>query len=187
MVESQHEMSVTAFNGLLGEYVEVEEEDDRATLVWEPRSYLIEDPSGLKIHPWIEDPSMSEPTSVKSVKTGVLERRLGQASVLMSELSDIPRDLGLPTLMRQMTLSYNETPDYCGTPGGSSSSKGGTSPSCTRTSVVPLRRNPFKSSWTHTIVEPVVPAMREEPRFRGRDSFIGLRFTKSNPSSTEDA
>ena len=55
MVESQHEMSVTAFNGLLGEYVEVEEEDDRATLVWEPRSC------------WIEDPSMSEPTSVKSV------------------------------------------------------------------------------------------------------------------------
>ena len=50
MVESQHEMSVTAFNGLLGEYVEVEEEDDRATLVWEPRSC------------WIEDPSMSEPT-----------------------------------------------------------------------------------------------------------------------------
>jgi hypothetical protein len=174
MVESQHEMSVTAFNGLLGEYVEVEEEDDRATLVWEPRSC------------WIEDPSMSEPTSVKSVKTGVLERRLGQASVLMS-LSDIPRDLDLPNLMRQMTLSYNETPDYCGTPGGSSSSKGGTSPSCTRTSVVPLRRNPFKSSWTHTIVEPVVPAMREEPRFRGRDSFIGLRFTKSNPFSTEDA
>jgi ribosomal protein L24E len=126
----------------------------------------------------IQDPSTSEQTSVK---TSVLERRFGKTIVLGSEFSNTPRVL--PNLMSQFTAKYDETPNCCGTPGGSSLSKGGTSPSCTRTSVAPLRRNPFKMSWTHTVVEPVVPAMPEEPRFGGRDSFINLRFTKSNPFS----